>query len=84
MRELVLSLPGILDCHDITSRGIPGRMIFIEMHMVVEPLDVESAHRLTEAVEHLLQERSGAGHHPPGAALKDLYNPGQKQTFARG
>jgi len=59
LRELVLSLPGILDCHDITSRGIPGRMIFIEMHMVVEPLDVESAHRLTEAVEHLLQERYG-------------------------
>jgi cation diffusion facilitator family transporter len=59
LRELVLSLPGILDCHDITSRGIPGRMIFIEMHMVVEPLDVESAHRLTEAVERLLQERYG-------------------------
>jgi len=34
-------------------------MIFIEMHMVVEPLDVEPAHRLTEAVEHLLQERYG-------------------------
>ena len=59
LRELVLSLPGILDCHDITSRGIPGRMIFIEMHMVVEPLDVESAHRITEAVEQLLQERYG-------------------------
>lgn len=57
LRELVLSLPGILDCHDITSRGIPGQMIFIEMHMVVEPLDVESAHRLTEAVEQLLQQR---------------------------
>lgn len=59
LRELVLSLPGILDCHDITSRGIPGQMIFIEMHMVVEPLDVESAHRLTEAVEQLLQQRYG-------------------------
>ncbi|MFS8907018.1 cation diffusion facilitator family transporter [Synechococcus sp. OH2] len=59
LRELVLSLPGILDCHDIASRGIPGQMIFIEMHMVVEPLDVESAHRITEAVEQLLQERYG-------------------------
>ncbi|MFS8884828.1 cation diffusion facilitator family transporter [Synechococcus sp. H70.2] len=59
LRELVLSLPGVLDCHDITSRGIPGQMIFIEMHMVVEPLDVESAHRITEAVEQLLQERYG-------------------------
>jgi len=59
LRELVLSLPGVLDCHDITSRGVPGRMIFIEMHMVVEPLDVESAHRITEAVEQLLQERYG-------------------------
>ncbi|MEN9202240.1 MAG: cation diffusion facilitator family transporter, partial [Thermostichus sp. DG02_2_bins_29] len=60
LRELIMQLPGVLDCHEITSRGIPGQMIFIEMHMVVEPQDIESAHRITEAVEQLLRERYGA------------------------
>ncbi|MCF2972677.1 cation diffusion facilitator family transporter [Synechococcus sp. Nb3U1] len=60
LRELIMSLPGVLDCHEITSRGIPGQMIFIEMHMVVEPQDIESAHRITEEVEQLLRERYGA------------------------
>ncbi|MGY2978652.1 cation diffusion facilitator family transporter [Thermostichus sp. OS-CIW-31] len=59
LRDLILSVPGVLDCHDITSRGIPGEMVFIEMHLVVEPQDIESAHRLTEEVERLLQERYG-------------------------
>jgi len=59
LRDLILSVPGVLDCHDITSRGIPGEMVFIEMHLVVEPQDIESAHHLTEEVERLLQERYG-------------------------
>ncbi|MFQ3584465.1 MAG: cation diffusion facilitator family transporter [Cyanobacteriota bacterium] len=60
LRDLIMKLPGVLDCHEITSRGIPGQMIFIEMHMVVEPQDIESAHRITEEVEQLLRERYGA------------------------
>jgi cation diffusion facilitator family transporter len=60
IQDLVLSVPGVLDCHEITSRGVIGQMIFMEMHMVVEPIDVDSAHKITEVVEHLLKERYGA------------------------
>jgi cation diffusion facilitator family transporter len=50
-------VPGVINCHDIASRGVLGRQIFIEMHMIVAPTDVETAHQITEAVEDLLHER---------------------------
>ncbi|WP_019502793.1 cation diffusion facilitator family transporter [Pseudanabaena sp. PCC 6802] len=49
-------VPGVINCHDIASRGVLGRQIFIEMHMIVAPTDVESAHQITELVEDLLHE----------------------------
>lgn len=49
--EVVMSVPGVLNCHDIASRGLLGRQVFIEMHLVVEADDVETAHEITEAVE---------------------------------
>ncbi len=60
LRKLVMSVPGVLDCHEITSRGVIGQMVFIEMHMVVEPTDIDTAHRITERVEKLLEDRYGA------------------------
>jgi cation diffusion facilitator family transporter len=48
---------GVLNCHDIASRGIVGQQVFIEMHMIVAPNDVESAHQITEAVEAQLHQR---------------------------
>jgi cation diffusion facilitator family transporter len=59
LREQVMQVKGVLNCHDIKSRGIRGQMIFIEMHMVVEPIDIDAAHRITEEVEQCLQERYG-------------------------
>lgn len=57
IREIVMSVPGVINCHDIASRGMIGRQVFIEMHMVVEAGDVETAHRITEAVETELENR---------------------------
>ncbi len=57
IREIVMSVPGVINCHDIASRGMIGRQVFIEMHMVVEAGDVETAHRITEAVEIELENR---------------------------
>ncbi|CAN1209744.1 cation diffusion facilitator family transporter [Tumidithrix helvetica PCC 7403] len=48
---------GVINCHDIASRGIVGQQVFIEMHMIVAPADVESAHQITEAVEERLHDR---------------------------
>ncbi len=42
---------------DIASRGLLGRQVFIEMHMIVDANDVETAHKITEEVEARLEER---------------------------
>jgi cation diffusion facilitator family transporter len=57
IHETVKATPGVINCHDIASRGLLGRMVFIEMHLIVDAPDVETAHRITEAVEEKLEER---------------------------
>jgi divalent metal cation (Fe/Co/Zn/Cd) transporter len=52
-----MQVPGVINCHDIASRGIVGRQSFIEMHLIVSATDVETAHQVTEAVEDRLAER---------------------------
>jgi cation diffusion facilitator family transporter len=55
--DIALSVPGVLNCHDIASRGVLGRQVFIEMHLIVDSSDVETAHHITEEVERRLEER---------------------------
>ena len=57
IRDVTVQVPGVINCHDIASRGLLGRQVFIEMHMIVEAKDVETAHQITEEVESRLQER---------------------------
>ncbi|MBR8836974.1 MAG: cation transporter [Stigonema ocellatum SAG 48.90 = DSM 106950] len=57
INAIALSVPGVINCHDIASRGILGRQVFIEMHLIVNAQDVETAHRITEEVERQLEER---------------------------
>ena len=57
IHKIALSVPGVVNCHDIASRGVVGRQVFIEMHLIVDPLDVEHAHRITEEVEYRIQEK---------------------------
>ena len=44
IHKQVMQVPGVMNCHDIASRGLLGRQVFIDMHLVVEPTDVEKAH----------------------------------------
>lgn len=55
----VMTVPGVVNCHQIASRGLLGRQVFIDMHLIVEPTDVESAHRITEEVENRLEQLYG-------------------------
>lgn len=55
----VMQIPGVLNCHDIASRGLLGRQVFIDMHLIVEPTSVEDAHIITENVEAVLDEKYG-------------------------
>lgn len=57
IHEIVMSVPGVINCHNIASRGIVGRQVFIEMHLIVEAKDVETAHKITEVVENVLEEK---------------------------
>ncbi len=57
--KVAMDVEGTIDCHAISSRGIVGQRVFVEMHLVVEPLDVESAHRISEQVELALQDKYG-------------------------
>ncbi|ARV62491.1 cation-efflux pump [Nostocales cyanobacterium HT-58-2] len=57
IHAIALCVPGVVNCHDIASRGILGRQVFIEMHLIVDAPDVETAHRITEEVEQQLEER---------------------------
>ncbi|NJP11077.1 MAG: cation transporter [Leptolyngbyaceae cyanobacterium RU_5_1] len=57
IHALVMQIPGVLNCHSIASRGIVGRQTFIEMHLIADAPDVETAHQITEAVEAKLEER---------------------------
>ena len=57
IHRLVIQVPGVTNCHDIASRGLLGRQVFIEMHLIVDALDVETAHKITEEVEARLEER---------------------------
>lgn len=55
----VMQVPGVINCHEIASRGVLGRQVFIDMHLIVEPYDLEKAHKITEQVEKVLDEKYG-------------------------
>lgn len=55
INAIAMQVSGTINCHDIASRGVVGRQVFIEMHMIVDAKDVETAHRITEEVEARLE-----------------------------
>ena len=59
IHSVVMAVPGVLNCHDIASRGVLGQQIFIDMHMVVDVDDLPTAHHITEQVEDRLAQRFG-------------------------
>lgn len=60
--EIVTDIYGVLNCHSITSRGVIGQEIFIEMHLIVAPREIEEAYKIVEVVEQKLQEKYGSVH----------------------
>ena len=55
IHTIVMEVPGVINCHDIASRGVIGRQVFVEMHLIVDAIDVETAHKITEEVEYQLE-----------------------------
>ncbi len=59
IHDTVMEVSGVLNCHEIASRGILGRQVFIEMHLVVDTNDIIAAHQITETIEEHLEKRFG-------------------------
>lgn len=59
IHDAVMEVPGVVNCHDIASRGMLGRQVFIEMHLVVDTDDIIAAHQITENIEEHLEKRFG-------------------------
>ena len=57
--DVVTEVPGVISCHDIASRGMLGRQVFIEMHLIVDTEDLIEAHQITEEIEDRLEKRFG-------------------------
>ena len=57
--EVVIEVPGVISCHDIASRGMLGRQVFIEMHLIVDTENLVEAHQITEEIEERLEQRFG-------------------------
>ncbi|MGL5795531.1 MAG: cation diffusion facilitator family transporter, partial [Waterburya sp.] len=55
--EIVMDVYGVLNCHSITSRGVVDQEVFIEMHLVVAPREIEAAYEIVEKIENKLQEK---------------------------
>jgi cation diffusion facilitator family transporter len=55
---IVQSVPGVLSAHAVRSRRA-GDLVFVDMHLLVEPGDTETTHALTEAVEAALERNLG-------------------------
>ena len=89
IHAIAIDVPGVVNCHSIASRGVVGRQVFIEMHMIVDAVDVETAHRITEEVEARLEERFSPVriliHVEPPAYHSDQisYDSGEKEEVKR-
>jgi len=59
VQDIVRTVPGVQSAHAIRSRRV-GRVIYIEMHLIVEPTDTQTDHARTEAVEAALEAALGS------------------------
>lgn len=59
IHDIVMEVSGVINCHDIASRGLLGRQVFIEMHLVVDTTDIVTAHKITEKIEARLEKHFG-------------------------
>ena len=77
IHDIATSIGGILACYDISSRGVIGRQVFIEMRLIVNVYDIGTAHQITEELERILEERFGPARifihvEPPAHELEQI------------
>lgn len=56
IKEIVCAVDGVIECHEIRTRGTKSH-IFVDLHVLVDPLlTVENAHKIAEIVEKKIKE----------------------------
>ena len=55
IRRHAMSVAGVASCREVTSRGLLGRQIFIELKLAVTATEIRAAHEIVEAVENRLK-----------------------------
>ena len=60
--KVVMDIYGVVNCHSISSRGVVGQEVFIEMHLVVAPREISAAYKIIETIEQRLEQKYGLVH----------------------
>ncbi|WP_421658796.1 cation diffusion facilitator family transporter [Leptothermofonsia sp. ETS-13] len=59
LAQTIHQVEGITHCYAINSRGIVGRQVFVEMHLILHPECMGIARSIAEQVERAIRERYG-------------------------
>lgn len=59
LAQIARQVDGVTHCHRIQSRGIVGRIVFVQMHLVLHPEFLGMATQIAEQIEAALRQRYG-------------------------
>ncbi len=59
LAQIARQVGGVTHCYHIESRGIVGRLVFVQMHLILHPDFVEVAPQIAERIELAIRERYG-------------------------
>ncbi|MBW4582997.1 MAG: cation diffusion facilitator family transporter [Tildeniella nuda ZEHNDER 1965/U140] len=59
LAQTIHQVEGITHCYGIQSRGVVGRQVFVEMHLILHPECMNVARSIAERVERVIRDRYG-------------------------
>jgi cation diffusion facilitator family transporter len=59
LAQTIHQVEGITHCYGIQSRGMVGRQVFVEMHLILHPECMSIARTIAERVERVIRDRYG-------------------------
>ncbi|MBE9178888.1 cation diffusion facilitator family transporter [Oculatella sp. LEGE 06141] len=59
LAQIAYQVEGVTQCHHVRSRGLVGRQVLVEMHLILHPEFMSAANLIAERVEGAIRERYG-------------------------
>lgn len=59
LAQIARQVGGVTHCYQIRSRGLVGRLVYVQMHLIVHPDLAELTPLIAERIETVIQERYG-------------------------